>query len=263
MDESYTSRLLGSVPAAVSEDKKANYYVPEANLQIFPPINGGDREWGYQALGSSQGGEDHPPTHWKGVFSISSYTQYFNVDADIVLDRVKSSLNPIRGDFFAKIEGNPDLYGPFWISTTLVFMLAALGNCATYLMNKRNNQKTEWSFDVNYVKLAACIVYGYLLVVPVAFYFLLQYFGSNTSLIRLWCMWGYSLFIVALSSFLLVIPVEFLRWIMIILVGSASACFVALNIKTHLEGSNLTAVVISSLVLQFALAIFIKIYFFP
>ncbi|XP_077216744.1 uncharacterized protein LOC143851275 [Tasmannia lanceolata] len=154
-------------------------------------------------------------------------------------------------------------YGPFWISTTLVFMLLALGNCATYLMTKRNNQKTEWSFDVNYVKLAACIVYGYLLVVPAAFYFLLQYFGSNTSLIRLWCMWGYSLFIVALSSFLLVIPVEFLRWIMIILVGSASACFVALNIKTHLEGSDLTVVVISSLVLQFALAIFIKIYFFP
>ncbi|XP_077238902.1 uncharacterized protein LOC143880026 isoform X2 [Tasmannia lanceolata] len=267
MDDSYTSlptsHLLGSVPAAVSEDKKATIY-EEANLQIFPPTSGGDGGWGYQAPGSSSGGDEQVATRWKGVFSISSYTPYFDVDTDVVLDRIKSSLNPIGRDFFRKIHDNPDLYGPVWISSTLVFMLAALGNCATYLMDKRTNVKTDWSFDVNYVNWAACTVYGYLLLVPAAFYFLLQYLGSNSnpSLIRLWCMWGYSLFIIMLSSILLVIPAEFFRWIVIILAGSASACFVALNIRTYLEENDLTLLVISSLVLQFALAIFIKFYFF-
>lgn len=46
---------------------------------------------------------------WKGVFSVSSYTQYFNVDTDIVLNRVNSSLFP-SGDFFSKIDANPDLW---------------------------------------------------------------------------------------------------------------------------------------------------------
>ncbi|KAL6342333.1 hypothetical protein AAG906_008894 [Vitis piasezkii] len=47
--------------------------------------------------------------NWKGVFSISSYTQYFNVDIDVVLNRLISSLHPIGGDFFSKIDANPHL----------------------------------------------------------------------------------------------------------------------------------------------------------
>ncbi|RVW49661.1 V-type proton ATPase subunit c''2 [Vitis vinifera] len=45
----------------------------------------------------------------EGVFSISSYTQYFNVDIDVVLNRLISSLHPIGGDFFSKIDANPHL----------------------------------------------------------------------------------------------------------------------------------------------------------
>ena len=33
------------------------------------------------------------------------------------------------------------------------------------------------------------------IVVPAAFFFLFQYFGSRPSLVQFWCMWGYSLFI--------------------------------------------------------------------
>lgn len=51
---------------------------------------------------------------WKGFFSISSYTQYFNVDTDIVLNRLISSLYPIGGDFTSKIDANPDL----WVSVS-------------------------------------------------------------------------------------------------------------------------------------------------
>lgn len=45
------------------------------------------------------------------MFSVSSYTQYFNVDTDIVLNRLISSLYPINGgDFSSKIDANPDLW---------------------------------------------------------------------------------------------------------------------------------------------------------
>ncbi|KAK6145407.1 hypothetical protein DH2020_022227 [Rehmannia glutinosa] len=221
MEESYTnlpsSQFLGSVPAVVSEDKKTTSQeavVPGANLQIFPP-----NSQGYQTLGTpSDGGGQQPTNNWKGLFSISSYTQYFNVDTDIVLNRLISSLYPTTGDFVSKIDANPDLgslgntwmreygheirlcYGLVWISTTLVFVIASLGNCATYLMQRRSDSATSWAFDVNYVNVAAGSIYGYALIVPLGYYFLLQYLGSSVSLVRLWCLWGYSLFIFILTS---------------------------------------------------------------
>lgn len=91
-------------------------------------------------------------------------------------------------------------YGLIWISTTLVFVLALLGNLATYLMQKYSDNSTQWSFDVSYVNTAAWSIYGYVIVVPLAYYFFLQYMGSNANLIRFWCMWGYSLTIFIMSS---------------------------------------------------------------
>ncbi|XP_052195832.1 uncharacterized protein LOC127803561 [Diospyros lotus] len=267
MDESYanipTSHLPGSVPAVISEEKKTpSDEDSEANMQIFPPNNGGGGGQGYQPLGNANGLEQQSANNWKGVFSISSYTQYFNVDTDIVLNRLMSSLDPINADFFSKIDANPDLYGLVWITTTLVFVIASLGNCATYLMHKHSDSSTSWSFDVSYINLAAGSIYGYALVVPMGFYFLLQYVGSNSSLIRFWCMWGYSLFIFILSSVLLVIPVEFIRWLIILVSGVASATFVASNLRSYIEGRDLTVVLVAAFVLQMGLALFIKMWFF-
>ncbi|KAK6145408.1 hypothetical protein DH2020_022228 [Rehmannia glutinosa] len=156
--------------AVVSEDNKTTSQeavVPGANLQIFPP-----NSQGYQTLGTpSDGGGQQPTNNWKGLFSISSYTQYFNVDTDIVLNRLISSLYPTTGDFVSKIDANPDLYGLVWISTTLVFVIASLGNCATYLMQRRSDSATSWAFDVNYVNVAAGSIYGYALIVPLGYYF--------------------------------------------------------------------------------------------
>lgn len=91
-------------------------------------------------------------------------------------------------------------YGLIWISTTLVFVLASFGNCATYLMEKRTDNTTSWSFDVSYMNVAAGSVYGYAIVVPLAFYFLLHYLGSKPSLVQFWCLWGYSFFVFVLAS---------------------------------------------------------------
>ncbi|RWV87327.1 hypothetical protein GW17_00050689, partial [Ensete ventricosum] len=152
------------------------------------------------SAGTSQcSGEEQAANNWKGFCSLSSYTPYFNVDTEVVVDRIISSVYPMD-DFSRKIDGSPDLYGPVWISATLVFMLAALGNYGTYLIQKRSEQNGDWEFDVSYVDWAACVVFGYAVAVPAAFYFLLQYFGLNANLVRLWCMWGYSLFVFVPAS---------------------------------------------------------------
>lgn len=51
-----------------------------------------------------------PTSYWVRIFSVSSYMQYFNVDTDVVVNRLLSSLNPVGGDFFNKIDANPDLW---------------------------------------------------------------------------------------------------------------------------------------------------------
>lgn len=63
----------------------------------------------YNILFYAEGDGQQSTNNWKGVFSISSYTQYFNVDTDVVLNRLMCSLNPTSGDFFNKIDANPDL----------------------------------------------------------------------------------------------------------------------------------------------------------
>ncbi|XP_023550852.1 protein YIPF1 homolog [Cucurbita pepo subsp. pepo] len=268
MDETYinlpTSHLLGSVPAVINEEKDGtDHKTPEASMQTFPPTNGRDRGRGYQTLESPNDPQPQPSSNWKGMFSVSSYTQYFNVDTDTVMNRLISSLYPIGGDFSSKIDANPDLYGLVWVTTTLVFVLAAFGNCATFLMQKQSDHGAAWSFDVSYVNVAAGSVYGYAIVVPTAFYFSLQYLGSNSNLIRFWCLWGYSLFIFILASFLLLIPVEILRWFIILLSGAASASFVTLNLRSYIDGNDLSVLIVAAFFLQMALAIFIKVWFFP
>lgn len=266
MDESIanlpTSHLLGSVPAVIPEGKSTSpQEVPGANLQIFPPASGGNAGRSYQTMGGPTEGQQSA-NNWNGVFSISSYTQYFNVDTDVVLNRLLGSLQPTSGDFFNKIDANPDLYGLIWISTTLIFVIAAVGNCATYLIQKGSNG-TSWIFDVHYFNVATIAVYGYAFLVPLAFYFLLQYMGSKTSLIRFWCLWGYSLFIFILTSCFLIIPVEFLRWSLALISGAVSACFVTLNLRSYLETNDVTPVLAAAFVLQMGFAIFIKMWFFP
>lgn len=57
-----------------------------------------------------------------GIFSVVSYRPYFNVDTSDVLDRIKDSLFPFRGDFVEKTSHNPDM---FVLETTVHLTLAA------------------------------------------------------------------------------------------------------------------------------------------
>jgi hypothetical protein len=61
--------------------------------------------------------EQQPTNNWRGFFSVSSYAQYFDVDTDAVMTRLISSLNPVGGDFFSKIDANPDLCVLFFVFT--------------------------------------------------------------------------------------------------------------------------------------------------
>ena len=63
---------------------------------------------------------------------MAFYAQFFDVDTSSVLSRCWAALWP-RANFLDVLEGNPDLYGPFWIATTVVLILFLGGTISQYL----------------------------------------------------------------------------------------------------------------------------------
>lgn len=117
-------------------------------------------------------------------------------------------------------------YGPVWISSTVIFMLAATANFANWLQytvrmglvffffNHRTrifyfifaNPHTPqyklyrlpskaWSVDVSKMTFGASIIYSYAFIVPLFVYLALRYAGSRVALVDTVCLYGYSLFI--------------------------------------------------------------------
>ncbi|EFJ10174.1 hypothetical protein SELMODRAFT_447419 [Selaginella moellendorffii] len=261
--------VSGSVPAAAGADHVALQF-QDSNLQTFPPTDARGK-----LTGSSKPPRDADDTFsrpaepeqfgWHGYFNLLSYRPYFNVDTSDVVQRVGDSLVPFKGDFVEKTATNPDMYGPFWICTTLIFVTAALGNFAAYLAHKTSSAgDTNWHYDINKVSWSAGLFYGYVGLLPLGLYFVLKYLGVATGLVQLWCLYGYSLFIFIPTSFLSVVPVEKFKWAVVAAAAGLSATFLALNLRTHIKTASERwfLIVCGCFVLQLGLGLLMKLYFF-
>jgi hypothetical protein len=94
-----------------------------------------------------------------------------------VVERIKLSFIPIRRDFIEKIRPNPDLYGPFWILTTLIFLLGSTSNLARYFFNW---EKTEYIFKLQLVRYGVVLVYTIGFGVPAVLYLILRFLKCDT-----------------------------------------------------------------------------------
>ena len=116
------------------------------------------------------------PSSKRYLWSLPFYAQFFDVDTSSVLSRCLAALYP-RSPFLDTLEGNPDLYGPFWIATTVVFILFITGTISQYLAWKGAE---HFAYDFRLLSGAAGLVYGYTLVVPVVLWGLLRWYGAST-----------------------------------------------------------------------------------
>ncbi|KAI8022727.1 hypothetical protein LOK49_LG03G01751 [Camellia lanceoleosa] len=243
------------------------------NLQTFPPSRAQGKIFGgsqpprdaNDTFSKPASGSDElqqQQSGWFQVFSIAYYRPYFDVETADVMERIKDSLFPFKGSFSEKTSNNPDLYGPFWICTTLIFVAASIGTFVTYVAHKL--QKKEWNYDVNLVTWSAGLFYGYVTVVPVGLYIILKYSSVPSGLVQLFCLYGYSLFIFIPALCLSVVPLELFRWVVAGVAGFMSATFVALNLRNHIKsaGERWFLIVTGIFLLQLALSIVLKLYLF-
>jgi len=85
------------------------------------------------------------------------------------------------------VDKKPDLYGPFWVCTTIIFTITASSNFSKLFYN------TSAAYNFTYVPDAIALVYTFGFVLPIAMAYLMKFFGSeHISVLSVVCIYGYS-----------------------------------------------------------------------
>lgn len=105
------------------------------------------------------------------------------------------------------------MYGPFWLATTVIFILFLTGTISRSLSG---NSQTSGN-DFRLLSGAAGLIYGYTGVVPMVLWGLLRWFGASesVSLVECWALYGYANVVwipVALVSWS---PISILNWVFV------------------------------------------------
>uniref|UniRef100_A0A6G1S921 Protein YIPF n=1 Tax=Aceria tosichella TaxID=561515 RepID=A0A6G1S921_9ACAR len=149
------------------------------------------------------------------------------------------------------IQSRPDFYGPFWISSTLVFVVAIMSNIvslikeslkseklaqASALSHNESNGSAEvyssqvsaeldgWHYSMDELNMTSSLVMTYLALVPTFFWFLFWFRGCSKyyTLTETVCAYGYSLSIFIPLALLLTIQAILVRYLMITLAAALS-----------------------------------------
>ena len=176
------------------------------------------------------GGGAQTGTSWN-PFSIATYQQYFDVDTADIVDRLRRSVS-LQNKMFFEGEMRPDMYGPFWLCTTLVFVMAAAGNLGSLLSFVPTEDKQVFTYNFSKLTVATSVLYGYCLVVPIAGWGASKVMLAEPfSLLELICIYGYSLAVYIPAAMLCVLPMELLRWVVIAGGFAVSLKFITRNVR--------------------------------
>lgn len=190
-------------------------------------------------------------------WQLDYFAQYFDVTTRQVLSRILWSTVPLvgssKGNFVERhIQTVPDLYGPVWISSTLVFSIAICGNIVNYFDSFATTGAAdhEWHYDFTKVRptdltasvgdwsippeqigLAAWTIFMYVLCVPICLWFLFWFRGcsANYSLLETVCAYGYSLSVYIPISILWLINIRLIQLILLSLGALLSGCVLLLS----------------------------------
>ncbi|OQS06054.1 hypothetical protein THRCLA_01884 [Thraustotheca clavata] len=170
-----------------------------------------------------------------GCFTLGFYQPYFNVDTIDIQVRLVRALVPFKKDpaFKDLALQNPDAYGPFWLSATLIFCMASCSNIASWL-DFEGEDPSKWSYDFTYVATSLTMVGVYLLLLPIILWSVGKYLAVPLPLSFLVCVYGYSLTIFIPTMFICTTPSDAVDWVVILLAMAWSLMFLLSNIWSYI-----------------------------
>ena len=217
---------------------------------------------GSGGLFSSGGGGGPADAQKRLLWRLDFYTQFFDVDTADVSRRMLATVNP-RTIFLDELDGNPDLYGPFWITTSVVLLLFLASTLAAYFTRAT---ATPYAYDFSLLSGAAGLMYGYTFVMPAALWGVLRWCGSESaSLLECLCLYGYANLIwvpVAIAS---VSPIQILNYVFVGVGFAASAAFLIRNlypVVSATDAKTAKILLVAVVLLHAGLSIAIKVLFF-
>lgn len=243
---------------------------PTVNVDISPQITSSTYEKTQIPPPGLDEDTTSPNVTTKSFWTLEYYQQFFDVDTQDVLDRIVASVIPKGTGLKNSAKHKPDLYGPFWISVTLIFTIAISGNIANYLQYAN----VHWKYDFHLVSYAATAICLYVMVVPLALWGLLKWSSdvndldgledvSTPGTIELICIYGYSLFVYIPVSILWTIQINWLQWSLVLVAALLSGAVLLLTLMPALKLSRhkilLTVAIVTC---HFLLAAGFMLYFF-
>jgi len=145
----------------------------------------------------------------------------------------------------------PDLYGPTWITLTLVFFVAVSSNMSLYIHHYHQRQiqlsnivdeggvaaEEEWDYDINQLLRATSILYSFSFGLPTVLYLLLRLMGGNSNnsannlgLADLICLYGYSLVPYLPVTWMCILPYNWVQWSILGIATLVSGMLVLRNV---------------------------------
>ncbi|KAG0203780.1 hypothetical protein BGX28_004060 [Mortierella sp. GBA30] len=196
------------------------------------------------------------------VWSLAYYAKFFDVDTAQVMERCFASVVP-KDNFLEVMGGSPDLYGPFWIATTVIFVLFVTSSIVDSINAYIN--KTTYSYDIFQMTFAFGTIYTYAFLVPLLVWGATKYFGCQPDLLEMLSLYGYALTIWIPVSILSVIPIELARWILLGIGAGLSGVFLIRNmypVLSRAEAQIAKIILILVIIFHGVLALILKYKFF-
>ena len=191
--------------------------------------------------------------------------KYFQINSDDFYKRFLYSLIPFNHKFQETTEKNPDLYGPFWIYTTLILTIASCGSLTRFFKGTKINDNKNENFFQEFIPIAASIIYIIGFGLPILLTFLMKAFGSSINFVNVICTYGYSFSVFLPAVIFCVSNVNILQWIVLSYACFSSTSLLVVNYWKELQNFDSTKKYIICgvvLVIQIGLFILIKMCFF-
>ena len=204
--------------------------------------------------------EDQPKSYIDKLLCVFNFIRpYFKVTFNDIKLRLKSSFIPIKNDFIQIAENTPDLYGPFWIYTTLIYVIAAGGALSYYFTNAVNNY-----FQL-FVPVAGSILYSFGFGFPLALWLCMKVFKLEMKYVSLVCLYGYSLTCFIPVLILCSSGFGWIQWILLTYGIANSTVFIIINLWNLINSlEDKKKYIFIGIVCggQFILFLILKFYFF-
>ncbi|KAI9504232.1 hypothetical protein BX070DRAFT_183296, partial [Coemansia spiralis] len=205
---------------------------------------------------------DAPPTGGYSMWNVEYWAQYFNVDSRDVVQRSFLAVVP-KDSFLDVYNANPDLWGTFWIPTSVVFAMFVTASLSQNISEALAGRQREYDFTM--LTFAVFTIYTYVIAVGSFVYVATKYFGSQPRLMECLSVYGYAMAVWIPISVLCVMPFNWFRWVMVSIGFASSGFFIMRSVNQIVGRSNgkLHKAIIPLLLVAHALLVIVfKLRFF-